>query len=204
MSRTTVLGSFLALAVSLGLGAETPSAAANLRRKCRDSSKQRRSRLRTSSSIQGWRTLPLPSYSKTSAAKLRNRSLRALLCLALASPVPLLSAHAVAQRGHRPTIDDRVKVLARSLDLNEAQQAAVKKILEQRQQETLRIRQDASISGGARIERFRALQDRTVERIRAVLNEEQKKKYDPLAVRRVAPAPDQRSVEDWLKVTTPQ
>jgi len=204
MSRTTVLGSFLALAVSLGLGAETPSAAANLRRKCRDSSKQRRSRLRTSSSIQGWRTLPLPSYSKTSAAKLRNRSLRALLCLALASPVPLLSAHAVAQRGHRPTIDDRVKVLARSLDLNEAQQAAVKKILEQRQQETLRIRQDTSISGGARIERFRALQDRTVERIRAVLNEEQKKKYDPLAVRRVAPAPDQRSVEDWLKVTTPQ
>lgn len=204
MSRTTVFGSFLALAVSLGLGAETPSAAANLRRKCRDSSKQRRSRLRTRPSIQGWRTLPLPSYSKTSAAKLRNRSLRALLCLALASPVPLLSAHAVAQRGHRPTIDDRVKVLARSLDLNEAQQAAVKKILEQRQQETLRIRQDASISGGARIERFRALQDRTVERIRAVLNEEQKKKYDPLAVRRVAPAPDQRSVEDWLKVTTPQ
>ena len=51
---------------------------------------------------------------------------------------------------------------------------------------------------------FRALQDNTVERIRAVLNEEQKKKYDPLAVRRVQPAPDQRSVEDWLKATTPQ
>jgi len=94
-------------------------------------------------------------------------------------------------------------VLARSLDLNEAQRAAVKKILEQRQQETLRIRQDPSISGGARIERFRALQDNTVERIRAVLNEEQKKKYDPLAVRGMQPAPQQRSVEDWLKVTTP-
>jgi hypothetical protein len=37
-----------------------------------------------------------------------------------------------------------------------------------------------------------------------VLNDEQKKKYDPLAVRRVAPAPDQKSVEDWLKVTNPQ
>jgi hypothetical protein len=125
------------------------------------------------------------------------------LCLAQVFQVLLVSAPAVAQRGHIPTIDDRVRVLARSLDLNEAQRVAVKKILEQRQQETLRIRQDTSISGGARIERFRALQDNTVERIRAVLNEEQKKKYDPLAVRRTQPAPQQRSVEDWLKVTTP-
>lgn len=146
----------------------------------------------------------MPSYNNTFATKPRSCSLRAVLFLALVLPVLLLSAPAVAQRGHRPTIDDRVKVLARSLELNEAQQAAVKKILEQRQQEALRIRQDASISGGARIERFRALQDHTVERIRAALNEEQRKKYDPLAVRRVAPASDQKSVEDWLKVTTPQ
>ena len=145
----------------------------------------------------------MPSYNKTFAAKLRSCSLRALLCLAQVFQVLLVSAPAVAQRGHIPTIDDRVRVLARSLDLNEAQRAAVKKILEQRRQETLRIRQDPSISGGARIDRFRALQDNTVERIRAVLNEEQKKKYDPLAVRRMQPAPQQRSVEDWLKVTTP-
>jgi len=145
----------------------------------------------------------LPSYNKTFAAKLRSCSLRALLCLAQVFQVLLVSAPAVAQRGHIPTIDDRVRVLARSLDLDETQRAAVKKILEQRRQETLRIRQDSSISGGARIDRFRALQDNTVERIRAVLNEEQKKKYDPLAVRRTQPAPQQRSVEDWLKVTTP-
>ena len=145
----------------------------------------------------------MPSYNKTFAAKLRSCSLRALLCLAQVFQVLLVSAPAVAQRGHIPTIDDRVRVLARSLDLNEAQRAAVKKILEQRRQETLRIRQDPSISGGARIDRFRALQDNTVERIRAVLNDEQKKKYDPLAVRRMQPAPQQRSVEDWLKVTTP-
>jgi hypothetical protein len=36
-----------------------------------------------------------------------------------------------------------------------------------------------------------------------VLNDEQKKKYDPLAVRRLQPAPEQRSVEDWLEATTP-
>ncbi len=146
----------------------------------------------------------MPSCNKTFATKPRSCYLRALLFLTLILPVLLVSAPAVAQRGHRPTIDERVKVFAKNLGLNEEQQAAVKKILEQRQQETLRIRQDTSISGGARIERFRALQDHTIERIRTVLNEEQKKKYDPLAVRKATPAPDQKSVEDWLKVTTPQ
>jgi hypothetical protein len=90
------------------------------------------------------------------------------------------------------------------LDLNESQKSAVKKILEQRQQQVLNLRRDPSLSGGARIGKFRALQEDTVQRIRAVLNDEQKKKYDPLASRRVQPAPNQRSLEDWLKLTTPK
>ena len=148
----------------------------------------------------------MPNCNKTSAAKLWICSGQTLLCLALVLPILLSGTMVVAQRGghRRPSIDDRVRVFAKNLDLTEAQQAAVKKILEQRQQEALRIRNDSSVSGSVRIERFRALQDNTVERIRAVLNEEQKKKYDPLAVRRRQPAPDQRSVEDWLKVTTPK
>ena len=152
----------------------------------------------------GRRTFPLLGFNGRSVAKLRNCSGRGFLSLALALPMLLSGAPVVAQRGHRPpSIDDRVKVLAKNLDLNETQQAAVKKILEQRQQETLRLRLDSSIAGSVRIERFRALQDDTVERIRAVLNEEQRKKYDPLAPRRIQPAPEQRSVEDWIKATTP-
>jgi len=108
-------------------------------------------------------------------------------------------------RAHRSSgIDDRVKLFAKSLDLNEEQQAAVKRILKQRQQQTLQIRRDPSITGSAGIERFRALQVSTVEQIRAVLNEEQRRKYNPLAPRGLQPAPEQRSVEDWLKVTTPK
>lgn len=104
---------------------------------------------------------------------------------------------------HRVTLDDHVKVLAKSLDLNESQQAAVKRILEQRQQTILRLRQDTSISGADRIGRLRALQDQTVEKIRSVLNDEQKKKYNPLASRQAPPDPNQKSVEDWMKATTP-
>jgi len=145
-------------------------------------------------------------------AKLRNCSGTALLILALSLPMLLPSAPALAQmadaasparrptRGYkRSSLDDRVRTLSKNLDLSEAQQSAVKKILEERQQETLRMRLDPSIAGSARIDQFRALQEKTVERIRAVLNEEQKKKYDPLAVRRLPPAPQQRSVEDWFK-----
>lgn len=113
-------------------------------------------------------------------------------------PAPSHPAHV------RATLDDRVRVFAKQLDLNDQQQAAVKRILEQRQRDTLRIRQDPSLSGEERIARFRGLQDQTVQRIRAVLTDEQKKKYDPLAVRRIQPSPDQRSVEDWLKDTTPK
>jgi Spy/CpxP family protein refolding chaperone len=160
----------------------------------------------------------VPRYNKKFVASLRKCCSRAFLSLALVSPILVSGAPAVAQvdssasparqthRGHRGTsiIDDRVKVLAKNLDLNESQQSAVKRILEQRQQETLRLRLDPSISGDARIDRFRAIQDNTVQRIRAVLTEEQRKKYDPLAVRRIPPAPQQPSVEDWLKATTPK
>jgi len=111
--------------------------------------------------------------------------------------------HHASGRYKRPSLDDRVAVLGKNLDLTEAQRSALKKILEQRQQDTLRIR-DSSATGSVRIEQFRALQERTILQIRAILTDEQKKKYDPLITRtRPANSTPQRSVEDWLKITTP-
>jgi hypothetical protein len=112
---------------------------------------------------------------------------------------PKLETH---RRYSKPSLDARVSRFASGLDLTEAQRFAVKKILQQQRQEILKIRNDPSTTGSAGIDRLRALQDRTIERIRAVLNEEQKKKYDPLAVRRIPQTP-QPSVEDWLKAITP-
>ena len=103
------------------------------------------------------------------------------------------------QRRHQapraPSLDDRVKAFAASLDLSQTQQLAVKKILERSQLETLQIRQDTSIEGGERIGRLRALQDETVQRIRAVLTEDQKKKYDPLAIRKLAPKQSDQEIK---------
>jgi hypothetical protein len=149
----------------------------------------------------------------TSATNLAKHCLAALLLLPLgfgglsalaqapeaASPQPQVQQPA----SRRSNIDTRVSRLAKNLDLSEEQQSAVKKILEQRLQQTLQIRRDPSISGSARIERFHMLQEATVERIRAVLNDEQKKKYDPMVASHNQRTPE-RSVEDWLKATAPK
>jgi hypothetical protein len=114
---------------------------------------------------------------------------------------PVSQAHRTLTR---PSLDERVKRLGRGLNLSEDQQAAVKRILEKRQQDALRLRLDSSMTGEARIDQYRALQVRTVQEISAVLNEEQRKKYNPLAPRDLPQAPQQRSVEDWIKLTTPK
>jgi len=160
------------------------------------------------------RTLALPNNRKTSVAVRWIRSGGAFLNLVLVAMILAPGRPVAAQVNgatnpsgqtqrtrQRSGIDGRVKVLAKNLDLNEAQQSAVKNILEQRRQETLRLRLDSSVTPSSRIARFRVLQDKTVERIRAVLNEEQRKKYDPLVVRGIPPAQDQRSVEDWLRLS---
>jgi hypothetical protein len=136
----------------------------------------------------------------------------AFLFLVLGLLILLLSAPAVAQvpGGESPqrqasrryktlSIDDQVKGLTKNLDLDQAQQSAVKKILEGRQQETLRIWRETS--GSDRIIQFRALQQHTAVEIRAVLNDAQKEKYNPFGQRPPQQAAGQPSVEDWMKAT---
>jgi len=100
----------------------------------------------------------------------------------------------------RRSLDERVKSFAETLNLDPGQQAGVKAVLERQQREARQIQFDQSLSGAERIGRFRALQQDTVSRIRSLLNEEQKKKYDPLN-HGTAPTTPQPSVEDWLKAT---
>ena len=165
--------------------------------------------------------MPAPSASDTSrqwfAVPMTLLTLVAaggvFLCTALAQSAPPSSAPAPRQDSEparpaqrpphhrtRVNIDDQVKEFAKNLDLNQEQQAAVKKILERRQQESLHIMR--SSSGPDAIDRFRALQVGTVEQIRAVLNDEQKKKYNPLAPHPAQTSP-QPSVEDWMKAAKP-
>jgi ABC-type lipopolysaccharide export system ATPase subunit len=156
-----------------------------------------------------------------SIARGKSVLVKTLLLVALGLPawVPLTGVQAVDQtsasvdtkpqtqtpfRRRTITIDDQVKRFTESLDLSETQQSEIKKILEFRQVQIRRIRLDESLSGDERIGRLRGVQDSTVARIRAVLNDEQKKKYDPLAVRQAQKSSPQPSVEDWMKAAAKQ
>lgn len=101
----------------------------------------------------------------------------------------------------RSTLDERVKRFAKALNLDETQQVCLKKVLEHQQVQTRQIQLDQSLSGTDRISRIRDLQRDTVSQIRALLNEEQKKKYDPLNHTTETNSSDSY-VNDWLK--TPQ
>jgi hypothetical protein len=116
---------------------------------------------------------------------------------------PAAPRHHASPRNQRPTLDDRIAALSKNLELTEPQRTAVKNILIRRQQQTLRIRNSA-VPGDVRIGQFRALQDQTINEIRAVLTDDQKKKYDPLVLRNIPKSDEpQRSLEDWIKLTTP-
>jgi hypothetical protein len=99
------------------------------------------------------------------------------------------------------SIDDQVKGLAQNLNLNAEQQASVKEILEQRQRDSLRILRNSSTTD--RVSSLRFLQLRTAAQIRAVLDDAQKQKYNPLGQRPPQQTSPQPSVEDWMKATAP-
>jgi len=102
------------------------------------------------------------------------------------------------------SLDDQVKRLAKALDLSETQQSEVKRILERQQEQGRRMMRDPSFSAMDSVSKVHALQEETVREIRAVLNDEQKKKYAPLAPSRAPRTSPQPSVDDWLRAINPK
>jgi hypothetical protein len=97
-------------------------------------------------------------------------------------------------------MDQRVRMFARGLNLDARQQAAVRKILENQQTEFRRAWADPAIPASDRVVVARGILEKTRERIRGVLNEEQRKKY-PAARPPGAPRPPPPDVEHWMRLT---
>ena len=137
---------------------------------------------------------------------------RMLLKMSLLVPAMLLNLPVPAQETNAPHaadelvsarklrgLDKRVELLARYLDLSEEQRSTLKKILFETQREILKLRLAPSTGESLQMDRFRAIEDNTAEKIRAMLTEEQRKRYDPLSMRDSNPAAQKVGVEDWLK-----
>ena len=124
-----------------------------------------------------------------------------ILCAALAAgTVRAQTQQPVHPRPMRvDALEQRVQLLTHELDLKPEQQEAVRQILRGQREAVRQIWQDPQIAPAERAPAVRLVGERTADRIRAVLNDEQKKKYN-------RPLPDEAlstqanvDVDGWLK-----
>ncbi len=119
-------------------------------------------------------------------------------------PVP----HAARPVRPRPAridpLEQRVQLLSHELDLNPEQQEAVRQILRGQREAVRRIWQDPAISPAERAPAVRLVGERTADRIRAVLSEEQKKKYNRPVPDGALSARASADVEGWLRTVRGQ
>jgi hypothetical protein len=98
------------------------------------------------------------------------------------------------------TLDHRVNVLARALDLDAGQRAELREILGDQRQAVIKIWSDPVLLSAERVPATRAVEERTAERIRAILNDEQKKRYNPPKPKGTEAPP--ANVEAWMERQT--
>ena len=76
-------------------------------------------------------------------------------------------------------IEQRVRAMATALNLSANQQGQLRSLLIEQRSQVLRIRSDPSMAPDDRIGALRAINQRTSERIHAMLDQEQRNKYSP-------------------------
>ena len=82
------------------------------------------------------------------------------------------------QRRGMPSVDDQLKNLTERLSLTDDQQAKIKPILEDQRTQMQALMKDDSLSPDDRRAKGRSIRESTDTKIRDVLTDDQKKKYD--------------------------
>lgn len=125
------------------------------------------------------------------------------------SPTSAPAGSAVRSRSHRPShrtpaqvIDANVRRLAQGLKLDQEQQAKLREILVDQYAQLMKLRTESG-SATDRTGAMRAIVDRTRERIRDMLNDQQKKQYATDVPREVTAA-TRADLEHWLDVRDAQ
>ena len=83
-------------------------------------------------------------------------------------------------RHHRMNADSQLQHLTKQLNLSADQQAQIKPILENRDQQAAQIWQDQSLAPQDRHAKMKALQEDSKSKIEVVLNDSQKQQYEAM------------------------
>jgi len=121
---------------------------------------------------------------------------------AAAAAAPQAKSHPTPHRTPEQAIDANVRRLARGLKLDQEQQGKLREILVDQYAQLMKLRTE-SAPGTDRAGVMRAIVDRTRERIREMLSDEQKKQYAPEVPREVTAA-TRADLEHWLDVRDAQ
>ncbi|MDB6091090.1 MAG: hypothetical protein JWN85_3874 [Gammaproteobacteria bacterium] len=117
----------------------------------------------------------------------------------VSQPIPARQAQ---HRAHA-TLDDRVATYTKQLNLDAKQQSQLRALLLRQREQVLKVWNDTSIPAAQRVHATQAIGDATADSIRAMLTEEQRKKYNPPRPPHDSTAqPGARSSEDWINATT--
>ena len=104
--------------------------------------------------------------------------------IAIAAPVPQDqsdSSHAHGGMGGRQMDPDReLQRLSKRLNLTDDQKNQIKPILADRQQQMRSLMQDSSLQPNDRHEKMRSIMEDTSNKVKAVLNDDQKAKFDQM------------------------
>jgi len=114
---------------------------------------------------------------------------------ATSSAKPALRTPAHVRAGG--SLQHRVDVLGKALQLDARQRTELAAILESQRQAVTKIWSDPAMLPAERTPATRALQLRTADQIRAMLSEEQRKRYNPPNPQ--GAAPPSPNVEDWMQ-----
>jgi periplasmic protein CpxP/Spy len=87
-----------------------------------------------------------------------------------------------AMGGHHQmrTVDEQLQHLTKKLNLSDDQQAKVKTVLEDQRTKMEALRNDASTSREDRFPKMREIHENSNTQIKAILNEDQQKKFDKI------------------------
>jgi Spy/CpxP family protein refolding chaperone len=83
-------------------------------------------------------------------------------------------------RGQMMNPDRQLEHLTKSLNLSSDQQTQIKPILESQQQQMMQIHQDQSLSREDKMTKAKGVHEDTSSKIEAVLNDQQKQKYEAM------------------------
>ena len=117
----------------------------------------------------------------------------ALLAVALVAPAALLAQGGwqgggpggpMAGRRRLPSVDEEVTRLAKDLNLTDTQKPQVKAILQGQRDQMKKLMEDSSGSREDRFSKMREIHQQSSAKIRDLLTDEQKTKYDKLQAER--------------------